>query len=265
MRLFEPGRIGKMEIKNRIVMNPMGLFGLPNPDGSFNARGIGFYKERARGGVGLIVPAATLVTRAFEDSLSALYVLDSLVKAAEWSELVEEVHEHGAKLGTQLSAGLGRVSVDFFIKQDYIPVSASAVPAFWNPLVSCRPLSVEEIGFLVKAFGRAASLAMKAGVDAIEVHGYGGYLLDQFMSSLWNKRTDAYGGDLGGRMRFPLEIIKEVKNVCGDDFPMIFKFTPVHYTEGGRELVEGLEIAKRLEGAGVSLTSLIALIEPIST
>ena len=84
------------------------------------------------------------------------------------------------------------------------------LPAFWMPSVSCRALTVEEIGSLVEAFGRAASFARGAGVDVVEIHGYGGYLLDQFMSSLWNRRTDGYGGDLDARMRFPLEVVEEI-------------------------------------------------------
>jgi len=248
--LLEPGRIGNVTVRNRVVMTPMGVFGLPEPDGALNSRGIEFYTERARGGTGLIMPAATLVTGAFESTVCALYLLDSMDKAVMWSRLAEEVHSYGAKLGAQLSAGLGRVSINFYGAPDYIPVSASAVPAFWMPHVSCRPLTTEEIAFLVQAFGRAARLAMGAGVDVIEIHGYGGYLLDQFMSSLWNRRTDGYGGDLEGRMRFPLELVEEVRSVCGD-LPIVFKFTPVHYTEGGRELAEGLEVARRLEEAGV--------------
>ena len=251
MELLEPGRIGNVTVKNRVVMTPMGVFGLPDPDGALNSRGIEFYTERARGGTGLIMPAATLVTGAFESTVCALYLLDSMDKAVRWSRLAEEVHNYGAKLGAQLSAGLGRVSINFYGKPDYIPVSASAVPAFWMPHVSCRPLTALEIASLVTSFGRAARMAMGAGVDVIEIHGYGGYLLDQFMSSLWNSRSDRYGGDLDGRMRFPLEVVEEVRNACGDEVPVIFKFTPVHYTEGGRELAEGLEVARRLQEAGV--------------
>ena len=250
MELLEPGRMGNVEIKNRVVMTPMGVFGLPEPDGALNSRGIEFYTERARGGTGLIMPAATLVTGAFENTVCALYALDSMDKAVGWSRLAEEVHHYGAKLGVQLSAGLGRVSVNFYGAPDYVPVSASAVPAFWMPQVTCRPLTTEDIEYLIKAFGRAARFAAGAGVDVIEIHGYGGYLLDQFMSSLWNQRADRYGGGLDGRMRFPLEVVEEVRSACGD-LPIVFKFTPVHYMEGGRVLAEGLKVARRLEEAGV--------------
>ncbi|HEY5526829.1 MAG TPA: FAD-dependent oxidoreductase, partial [Candidatus Anoxymicrobiaceae bacterium] len=104
---------------------------------------------------------------------------------------------------------------------------------------------------LVGAFGMAAMLARGCGIDVIEIHGYGGYLLDQFMSTLWNKREDEYGGDLEARMKFPLEVVEAVVNAAGGEVGVMFKMTPVHYTEGGRELDEGLEIARMLEAAGV--------------
>jgi 2-enoate reductase len=94
-------------------------------------------------------------------------------------------------------------------------------------------------------------MAKIAGVDAIEIHGYGGYLIDQFQTALWNKRTDEYGGDLDGRLRFTMELIGATRSAVGADLPIIFKFTPDHYIEGGRTMEEGLEIARRLERAGV--------------
>ena len=81
--------------------------------------------------------------------------------------------------------------------------------------VNTRALSISEIERLVEAFGKAARLLSAAGVDGIEIHGHGGYLLDQFLTPLWNKRTDKYGGDLEGRARFPVEILKKIKEVTG--------------------------------------------------
>lgn len=96
-----------------------------------------------------------------------------------------------------------------------------------------------------------AAIAKHAEVDAIELHGYGGYLMDQFQSELWNKRTDEYGGSLENRMRFSIECIKAIREAVGPDFPILFKFTPYHGVPGGRELAEGIEMAKMLEEAGV--------------
>ncbi|WP_212505708.1 FAD-dependent oxidoreductase [Anaerotalea alkaliphila] len=99
--------------------------------------------------------------------------------------------------------------------------------------------------------GFSACLAKNGGADAVELHAYGGYLIDQFQSALWNKRTDEYGGDLQGRMRFTLELVAEIQKTCGKDFPLLVKFTPHHGIPGGRELEEGIEMAKMLEAAGV--------------
>jgi 2-enoate reductase len=250
MRLLEPGSIGKVMMKNRVIMTPMGMYGVPNADGSLSERGMDFYEERARGGTALIFPAAALVSRKHEVTVTALNSFDSLDRAIGWSRLAERVHHHGARLGIQLSAGLGRASVNYFFDSSYVPVSASAVPAYWTPWLTCRPLEKEEIGELVGAFGMAAMMARGCGIDVVEIHGYGGYLLDQFMSSLWNTREDEYGGDLAGRMRFALEALGSARDACAGEVPVIFKMTPVHYTEGGRRLDEGIQIARMVEEAG---------------
>ncbi|MEA4846680.1 MAG: NAD(P)/FAD-dependent oxidoreductase, partial [Clostridiaceae bacterium] len=150
----------------------------------------------------------------------------------------------------QLSAGIGRMA---FSDPSNPPYAASAVPGTYFPDVLCRPLSIEQIHDIEESFGNAAKWAKAAGCDIIEVQGYGGYLIDQFMCSLWNKRTDEYGGSLENRMRFPLNLIKKIKEKCGNDFPISFKFTVTHLIEGGRTVEEGLKIAKMLEEAGVSL------------
>ena len=250
MKLMEPGNIGAVTLKNRVVMTPMGMFGMPAADGSLTPRGMEFYLERARGGTALIFPAAALVTTEFESPCSALNAFDSMDKVMLWSELAEQVHHYGAKLGIQLSAGLGRTTFNYFFDPEHVPVSASAVPSHWTPWITCRPLTVEEIGRIVQAFTTAAMLAPGCGIDVIEIHGYGGYLLDQFASSLWNKREDEYGGDLQGRMRFSLEVVRAVKTACGQA-PVVFKMTPVHHIAGGRELAEGIDIARMLQKEGV--------------
>lgn len=250
MILMEPGSIGRVNLKNRVIMTPMGMFGIPAFDGSLTPEGIDFYVERAKGGTALVFPAAALVTTEFESPCMALNAFDGMDKALKWSRLAERVHHYGGKLGIQLSAGLGRTTFNYFFDPSHVPVSASAVQGHWTPWITCRPLESVEIQRIVTAFTMAAMLVPGCGIDVIEIHGYGGYLLDQFMSSMWNKRTDEYGGDLQARMKFPLEVVAAVKSACGD-VPVIFKMTPVHYTEGGRELEEGIQIARMLEAAGV--------------
>jgi 2-enoate reductase len=118
----------------------------------------------------------------------------------------------------------------------------------------CTPFTVEEIHELVASVGYTAGLAKTAGADAVELHAYGGYLIDQFQSEMWNFRTDEYGGDFKRRMRFTMELIAEIQKNCGKDFPLIVKFTPDHCSEtpGSRKLAEGIEMAKMFEEAGVA-------------
>jgi len=233
-----------MALANRIIMAPMGM---QSEDGNFSRNNIYYYATRAQGGVGLVITGGSLIDATIEDV--RLTMVDSDDKIASLTELASAVHQYGKKVAVQLVAGLGRLGFPGGPKQ---PVGPSELPCFGNPRVMTRELTIEEIERLVKAFGNATRIIKTAGMDAVEVHGYGGYLLDQFQTSLWNKRTDEYGGDLNGRLRFSMEIINEIKGVGGKDFPVIFKFTPKHYIEGGRDLDEGLEIARRLEDAGVA-------------
>ena len=250
MKLFERTRIGSMELKNRIAMAPMGTAGLADVDLGYSRRLIDFYAARARGGTGMIITGAAIVNTRLEGGITQfLPRLTGPEYMARLGELCDATHHYGSKLVLQLTAGFGRVN---YLRGNPIPpVSASAVPCFHDPKVSARELRAEEISELVVSFAMAAAMGKMAGVDAIEVQGYGGYLIDQFQTALWNKRTDQYGGDLDGRLRFSMEIIAATRNLVGVDFPIIYKFTPDHYIPGGRGLDEGLEIARRLEQAGV--------------
>jgi 2-enoate reductase len=250
MRLFERARIGTLELKNRVAMAPMGTNGLTDIDCGYSRRLIDFYAARAKGGAGMIITGAAVADTTLEGGISHfLPRLDSAAYMGRLSEFCDAVHHYGARLVLQLTAGFGRVN---FLQNNPIPpISASELPCFLDPTVSTRALTADEIQTLVVSFATAAGMAKISGVDAIEIHGYGGYLIDQFQTSLWNKRTDEYGGDLDGRMRFTMELIGATRSAVGPDLPIIFKFTPDHYIEGGRTMEEGLEIARRLERAGV--------------
>jgi 2-enoate reductase len=229
MEMFKPGKIGNVLLSNRIIMAPMGIDYI-DPDYGFAERSIDYYAARAQGGASLIITGATLVTAEFEKPASS-FLLDNEDKLHRVKKLADRVHTFGSKLCIQLSMGIGKIG--------YVGEN--------NP-----SLSVDEIHRLVEAYGRAAALAKSAGVDAIEVHGYGGYLIDQFHSSLWNSRKDEYGGSFENRMRIGLDLIKAVKKSCGEDYPIIYKFSLDHLIPGGREIEEGIKMAKLLEEAGVS-------------
>jgi 2-enoate reductase len=243
--LFEKVKIGSLELKNRVVMDPMG-FSHTDSDGGYSDRQIEYYVERARGEFGLIYPTATMVTTRFE-AAPMPNVLENYSQGTRLSILCEKVHHYGAKVCSQLSLGLGRVS---FIDPFTAPKSASAVPSFFFPDLICTPYTKDEIQFLVEKFGYASLLAKNAGADAIEIHAYGGYLIDQFLTPLWNTRTDEYGGSLDNRLRIVYELRDAVWENCGKDFPLIIKLTPDHQIEGGRTLEEGIEMLKALDNAG---------------
>lgn len=245
MKLFEKGYIGNMELKNRIVMPPMGT--TADPDGGISDMLVSYYEERAIGEVGLIITGYNAESETYEKTTSP--VLDSFAKVGRANKLVEACHAHGTKLCMQLGPGLGRIA---FVGLTSSPWSASDdVASFWNPEVMCKPLSKEDIAVIVREIGNEAYIAKCAGADAVELRVYGGYLADQFMSSKWNHRTDEYGGCLENRMRFTMEMVDSIQASVGKDFPLIVKYNPYHGIEGGREIEEGIEIAKMLEAKGV--------------
>lgn len=246
MKIFEQIQIGNMKLPNRTYMAPMGT--QTNPDGSFSERSISYYEERAKGGFGLIITGANQVTTKYESK--ACNIIGTPTSFEQLDFLARRVHNHGAKLCIQITPGLGRMQ---YATGDIVPYSCSENTSFWFPELKCKPFSVEDIKFLVQKMGEGAALAKNFGADAVELHGYGGYLMDQFHSTMWNKRTDQYGGSLENRMRFSVECIKAVREAVGPGFPILFKFTPYHGVPGGRELPEGIEVAKILEKAGVDV------------
>ena len=242
--LFDRTQIGSMKLKNRIFMSPMGTTG--EADGSYCKEGIYYFEERAKGGAGLIITGANVVSTKYEPrpctELSDFHHVERL------NMLIDRCHHYGAKVCVQLSPGLGRQQ---FTDPFTPPYSAGAVGAFWFPDLICKPFAVEDIKYLVGKVGYSAYLAVCAGADAVELHAYGGYLLDQFHSLQWNNRTDEYGGSLENRMRFTLECIEAIRANTPKGFPIIVKFTPHQRVEGFRTIEEGIEMAKILEKAGV--------------
>lgn len=242
--LFDGLQIGSMKLKNRIAMGPMGTTG--EADGAYTMDGIYCFEERAKGGAGLIITGANVVSTKYEPrpctELSNFHHVERL------NMLIDRCHHYEAKVCVQLSPGLGRQQ---FTDPFTPPYSAGACSSFWFPDLICKPFAKEDIAYLVQRVGYSASLAVAAGADAVELHAYGGYLLDQFQSAMWNDRTDEYGGSLENRMRFTCECIAAIRANVPAGFPILVKFTPYHGVEGGRELDEGVEMAKILEGAGV--------------
>ncbi|OMF06928.1 NADH:flavin oxidoreductase [Paenibacillus amylolyticus] len=253
-KLFTPFRIGKMEVKNRIVMSPMGT-NSASPDGRISLEEIDYYEERAKGGAGMIILGAQFLTEdlaqgVLEGIVEKDYVIPLL------TDLVDAVQHYGTKIIAQLSCGTGRNALPD--RSGKPPVSASAIPAIYNPEVLCHPLTVEEIQTIMEQFADSAARLKRAGFDGIEIHAHAGYLIDQFMSPIWNKREDEYGGTTEKRMRFAIEIVQAIRQAVGPDMPILFRMALDHRFEGGRTVEDSLEMLQFLERAGVDAVDIDA-------
>lgn len=265
--LFQPIKIGKMEVKNKISMAPMGAFGLVDNEGCYNQRAIDYYVERAKGGTGLIITSITKVENELDKVVPGIIPVISTNPGRflmTSSEMTERVHAYGAKIFLQLTMGFGRSGAPGTLLTSQ-PVSASDIPNYWDPTVTCRALTTSEVEWIVSKFIEGADIAQKADFDGVEIHAvHEGYLLDQFTLSIFNRRTDKYGGDLRGRLQLPIEIVQGIKARLGDDFPVGLRYSvkscikdwrqgglpDEDYLEKGRDLKEGLDAAKILEAAG---------------
>lgn len=240
-KLFAPGKIGHMELRNRVVMAPM-VVQLAAENGAATARTIDYYARRAKGGAGLVIVEATWIApegRAFGCQLG----LDRDALIPGHFDLVEAIHRHGAKAACQLHHGGARADPAL---TGGIIVAPSAVAEPGTATVP-RELTQQEIAALVEAYARAAGRAQRAGYDAVEIHGAHGYLMHGFLSPASNRRTDEYGGNAERRMRFAALVVRRVRDVVGARFPILFRMS----AEGGYGIDEAVEIARSVEACGV--------------
>ncbi len=249
--LLSPLRVGNLELKNRMAVAPM-VTCYCDEDGMPTEQYIAYHEARAHGGFGLIITEDYAV-----DPLGRGFWCAGLWKDEQISphrELTKRIHAAGAKIFAQIYHCGRQTSAALIGAQ---PVSASALPCPSMGEVP-RPLSVEEIHTIVGQFGDTARRAREAGFDGVEVHGAHGYLIAQFLSSYSNKRTDSYGGPLGNRLRFALEIIADIRAKCGNGFVVSFRISADEYVIGGRDLAETKVVCQQLEAAGVDLIHLSA-------
>ncbi len=247
-KLFSPGFIGSLELKNRIVMPAMGC-SLAESTGEAGARIIKYYADRARGGAGLIITEITRVDDETGVGTPNQLSVTNTHMIAQLSRLVEAVHAYDTKIFVQLHHP-GNQTPSRLIggKQ---PVSASDVTC---RVIGEQPraLKTEEVEGLVKKFVTGAVIAQKAGLDGVEIHAAHGYLVSQFLSPHTNKRTDKYGGSFEGRMRFVTEIIMGIKAYCGPKFPISVRMNGSDYLEDGITEEDAIHQAKYLEALGIS-------------
>ena len=284
--LFTPWKVGNVEIKNRIVMCPMGgtsLFGWFELGGChFDKEAAKLFLERANNNVGLIIPGIAPL----RDTFWGKWLWQNPKMFEDLKEYMDEVHKTGAKVFIQLTAGMGRswaitelvgpLHKKKFTRALIKPVldtshelaSPSAQPARWAPDIECPEMTKEQIHEIIEAFAKTAKLCKEAGVDGVEVHAvHEGYLLDQFAIEFFNKRTDEYGGSFENRYRFAAEVVKAIKEACGEDFPVSLRYSVESKLKGfakglvpgdtapemGRTMEESERAAKYLQDAGYDM------------
>ena len=257
--LFSKGGIGNVEIKNRIVMSAMGMN--QSDDGYVNDAVIEHYAARARGGVGLIIVEVTCVDAPAGKNTNHPLILDDDKYIPGMQRLANAIHEEGAKCFLQIShAGRGA----FRRITDMQPVAPSAVAMPYSTMMELsnetpRALTVEEIHDIEDKYVQAALRAKKSGFDGVEIHSTGYYLGQQFLSSVANVRTDEYGGSRENRVRFHLNIVRRIRELCGKDFPIVVKLSAVESGEdAGITIKDGIYYAKRLQNAGVDALEVLA-------
>jgi 2,4-dienoyl-CoA reductase-like NADH-dependent reductase (Old Yellow Enzyme family)/thioredoxin reductase len=244
-RLFSEITLHTLTLKNRVVMPPM-CTNYATIGGAVTDRLIDYYTARARGGVGLINVEFAYVHPAGKvfDHMLGIYD-DKLIPGLK--RLCDSVHRGGARIIIQIAHGGRRGHSDI---TGLTTVAPSAIPRLNGE--TPKELSREEIEDLLQAFILAARRAKKAGFDGVMIHMAHGYLLQQFLSPFSNARTDRYGGDLEGRSRFPLEIVRGVRREVGDDYPLTCRICGDEFLKGGFDLSQSIRLAKMLEANGVN-------------
>jgi 2,4-dienoyl-CoA reductase-like NADH-dependent reductase (Old Yellow Enzyme family)/thioredoxin reductase len=260
VKLFEPGKIGKMEVKNRIVAAPLGYgftFGT-KPNGFLTDRLLAYNETRAKGGVGLIQlttgslarPHAT--TLIFGPGVLNLRTSDHIPGAQRFTKAI---HSHGTKVSFlmgHIGAILAR-QVQARPPVEYPELMRVVAPTGTrDPFTGFQThtLSTDEIGEIVEEFGRGALRGQEANFDAVLIHGGHGYLIHEFLSPRTNKRTDQYGGSVENRARFGCEIIQAIRKTAGPDFPIIIRMNGDDFLSGGITLDEAIEHAQLFAKAG---------------
>ncbi len=240
--IFSPVTIRHMTVKNRIVMMPMGTnFGEQNGEMSFLH--INYYEQRAKGGTGLLIVENASVDSPQGSNGTTQLRIDSDNYIPRLYKLCENVHKHGACIAIQINhAGASAMSSRIGMQ----PVSASDVPSKEGGEIP-RPLTKEEILHIVRKYAEAARRAQICGFDAVEIHAGHSYLISQFLSPIYNKRTDEFGGSAENRTRFAHMILEAVRKQVGPHFPIFLRISADELMEGGNTLEDTLAYLEYLE------------------
>lgn len=263
--LFSPFMLTeKIKLRNRIVMAPMTTWSA-NPDGTISEQELEFYKRRSQN-VGLVITGCTYVTPSgigFTHEFAAYD--DRFINSLE--KLAAAAKSGGAPAILHIFHAGNKAIPELMPNNDVISASASSVKSgdFMKRVVQSREMTENEIQETIRAFGDVTKRAIKAGFDGVELHGAHGFLLQNFFSPLFNQRNDRWGGDLEGRMRFPLAVLQEVKNVVYEyatkPFAIGYRISPEESVTGGLRIEDTYKLLDRLISSGISYihTSLVSI------
>jgi len=246
-RLFEPGMIGRVRVKNRLVLPPC-TTNFAGPVGEVTDRLIKYYAERARGGAGLLIIENTQVKYPEGKNVSCQLRLDDDKYIPGYQELAEAIQLYGAKVFQQIHHAGRQVHNTEGVQ----PKAPSAIPCGFLQ-VPVAELTSDEVWDLVERFSETALRVKKSGMDGVELHGAHGYLIGEFMSPFTNQRIDEWGGTFDRRMKFVMEIINRTRQKVGPDFPICLRYSADEFMPGGLTLDDGKKIALMVEAAGIDV------------
>jgi len=244
-QLFRKGKIGELEVRNRIVMLPMST-NFPNENGGVTTELIDYYAERAKGGAGVIIVEGAAVDFPVGRNGATKLRCDQVNFVPGLSRLADAIHLYGAKALIQMQhAGSSTNREKTFGRQ---PVAPSQIKNSAGQIIA-KKLSIDEIEMIVSEFVKTARFAQEAGFDGVEVHAAHSYLIAQFLTPIFNRRTDKYGGTFTKRARFLLEIMKGIRQEVGSKFIISVRMNGDEFTEGGLTVEDAKKIAVLLEEA----------------
>ena len=244
--LFSPASIGRVTLKNRLIAGPATM-SFAEEDGKVNDRILEFYKDKARGGVGMVEVEGAYISAESQGYYRQISIQsDDMIPGL--TKLAAAIKENGAAVSIQIQHCGRRAKSKL---TGVAPMGPSAIP-YTQSADMPREMTEEDIWTVIRQFADAAERAKKAGFDSVDIHSAHGYLPAAFISPAANKRTDAWGGDLRGRCRFVLEVLKAMKERVGRDFPVTIKLSADEFAEGGTTLQDTFTVVKLLEEAGIA-------------
>jgi 2,4-dienoyl-CoA reductase-like NADH-dependent reductase (Old Yellow Enzyme family) len=244
LKVFTPGKIGGLTLRNRTIRS--GCFEGMCQNATPTEALIEHHRKVAAGGIGMTTVAYCAVSKDGAAFGHEMWMREEIVPILK--KLTDAVHKEGAAASIQIG------HCGFFASKyatGITPMGPSRKFCTFRYTL-CRPMNKEDLNRVKEDFGKAALMAKKAGFDAIEIHAGHGYLLSQFLSPWTNHRKDEYGGSLENRVRFPVEVIKQVRSAVGPDFPLLVKMNLEDGFKGGMTIDESVEVAKQFEAAGIS-------------